>query len=260
MKKIAYFISAVIITFGTLSCSNTTLNTGRLMNAAGGALTALTLSDAQVAQLSHEAVAQMDAKSPVAPANNPYTQRLNRLTSGLHNLDGLPLNFKVYLVEDINAFATGDGSIRVFKGLMDIMEDNELIAIIGHELGHVVNEDTKHAMRNAYLAYAAREAIGSTDSTIGALTDSQLGDIAVAYTEAQYSQKQEYTADDFGFEFSTAAGYSPYSMSDSLQKLVKASGGAKSSLLQNMFSSHPDSAARAERMKERADEYAKTHK
>jgi putative metalloprotease len=34
---------------------------------------------------------------------------------------------------------------------MDIMTDNELLAVIGHEIGHVKNQDTKDAMKSAYL-------------------------------------------------------------------------------------------------------------
>ena len=50
----------------------------------------------------------------------------------------MKLNYKVYEVVDINAFACGDGSIRVFSALMDLMDDDELMAVIGHEIGHVV--------------------------------------------------------------------------------------------------------------------------
>jgi len=42
---------------------------------------------------------------------------------------------------DVNAFACGDGSIRVFSALMDLMDDDELMAISGHEIGHVVHAD-----------------------------------------------------------------------------------------------------------------------
>ena len=52
------------------------------------------------------------------------------------DVDGIPLNFKVYDVIDVNAFACPDGSVRVFSSLMDIMDDDELLGVIGHEIGH----------------------------------------------------------------------------------------------------------------------------
>ena len=217
------------------------LNTAKLLDAGKDVAKAVTLSDSDIAQLSREAVAWMDANNPVADETTEYGARLKRLTEGITEVDGLPLNFKVYKVADVNAFACGDGSIRVFSALMDLMDDDELMAIIGHEIGHVVHADTKHAMKNAYLAK---------------LSGSQLGELVTAFTDAQFSQKQEYEADEYGFEFSVKHGFSPYAMGNSLNKLVELSKGAKASTVQKMFSSHPDSEKRAARMKEKADAHA----
>ena len=232
------------------------LNTGKLLEAGKDVAKAVTLSDKDIADLSREAVEWMDANNPIADETTEYGARLKRLTEGITEINGLPLNFKVYHVVDVNAFACGDGSIRVFSALMDLMDDDELMAIIGHEIGHVVHADVKHAMKNAYLSSAARNAAGAAEgSTLAKLSDSQLGEVVTAFTGAQFSQKQEYAADEYGFEFSVKNGFSPYGMGNSLNKLVELSKGAKSSTVQKMFSSHPDSEKRAARMKEKADAY-----
>jgi len=236
------------------------LNTGKLLEAGKDVAKAVTLSDKDIAQLSREAVEWMDANNPIADETTEYGARLKRLTEGITEINGLPLNFKVYHVVDVNAFACGDGSIRVFSALMDLMDDDELMAIIGHEIGHVVHADVKHAMKNAYLSSAARNAAGAAEgSTLAKLSDSQLGEVVTAFTGAQFSQKQEYEADEYGFEFSVKNGFSPYGMGNSLNKLVELSKGAKSSTVQKMFSSHPDSEKRAARMKEKADAYVAAH-
>lgn len=164
----------------------------------------------------------------------------------------MPLNFKAYEVKEVNAFACGDGSIRVFAGLMDLMDDGELIAVIGQEIGHVAHTDTKDAMKNAYLAAAARGALGMAGGKLGQLSQSQLGDILTAFTSARFSQKQEFEADDYGYDFAIQQGYSPFSMANSLEKLVKISQGSQSSLRQRMFASHPDSEKRAARLRAKA--------
>lgn len=235
------------------------LNTGKLLEAGKDVAKAVTLSDKDIAQLSREAVEWMDANNPIADETTEYGARLKRLTEGITEINGLPLNFKVYHVVDVNAFACGDGSIRVFSALMDLMDDEQM-AIIGHEIGHVVHADVKHAMKNAYLSSAARNAAGAAEgSTLAKLSDSQLGEVVTAFTGAQFSQKQEYEADEYGFEFSVKNGFSPYGMGNSLNKLVELSKGAKSSTVQKMFSSHPDSEKRAARMKEKADAYVAAH-
>ena len=52
-----------------------------------------------------EYIEWMDEHNHVCDANSPYTKRLNRLTKGLTSVEGIPLNFKVYYVIDVNAFA-----------------------------------------------------------------------------------------------------------------------------------------------------------
>lgn len=78
------------------------LNTAKLLDAGKDVAKAVTLSDSDIAQLSREAVAWMDANNPVADETTEYGARLKRLTEGITEVDGLPLNFKVYKVADVN--------------------------------------------------------------------------------------------------------------------------------------------------------------
>lgn len=232
------------------------LNPQGVMNAAGDLITAASITDAQVVELSRQSMAYTDAENYIL-TSGPYVTRLNNLTKNL-KVEGLPLNFKVYKTDEINAFACGDGSIRIYSGLMDVMDDDQLIAIIGHEIGHVVHQDTKAALKRAYMSAAAREIAGSVDGTIGVLSNSVLGDLAQQFVEARYSQKQEYAADDYGFQFAVDNGHDAYSMYSALMKLVELSGGSTtSSQVYKMFSSHPDSEKRAEKVKAKADAMTK---
>ena len=95
---------------------------------------------------------------------------------------------------------------------------------------------------------------------MGAVAQGLGGSIAEALVNAQFSQKQELAADEFGFEFSVAMGYSPYSMANSLEKLKTLSEGTQASKVSQMFSSHPDNVKRAERARAMADQYTKNNK
>ena len=169
-------------------------------------LKAADLSDDEVQRMAAQYVRYCDAQNRVAPAGDPYAERLARLSGRYVAVNGIPLNFKVYKTTAVNAFATADGSIRVFSGLMDRLGDDELMAIVGHEMGHVRNHDTIGAMRKAYLASAARSALGAVGGALGALSASQLGSIAEQYASAQFSQGQETLADDFSFGFLIRTG------------------------------------------------------
>jgi len=251
MKRIVVFAASVLCLTGCATLSNINWNTAELQNAAVSALTAASINDNQIIELSKKTIAEMDASNTIDYGK--YKERLDTLTDQITDINGLPLNFKVYRTNEVNAFACGDGSIRVYSGLMDVMDDDELIAIIGHECGHVAHQDTKKAMRNAYLAAAARGLVNSVDGVVGTLSQSVLGDVGESFANSQFSQKQEYKADDYGFEFAIKNGYDKYSMYKALSKLVELSGSSQASLVQKMFSSHPGSAERAARVKERAD-------
>lgn len=254
MKKILAIAVLCVSLSGCGMLSKVNWDANGLASAAGSAMTAVSLSDEQIAELSAQSIAQLDAQATID--NGAYDKRLKKLMDGV-TIQGLTLNMKVYKTSEVNAFACGDGSIRVYSGLMDVMDDDELMAIIGHEIGHVLHKDTKNAMKSAYLAAAARSVLASAGGVLGSVAQSLAGDIAQTYLSSQFSQKQEFAADQAGFEFAIATGHSPYSMCNALNKLVKLSNGAQASKVQQMFASHPDSETRAARMKEAADNYTK---
>lgn len=229
-------------------------NLKKAVNSAAKTAKALTLTDQQMADYVKESVRWMDEHNPVLPEDNPYTVRLRSLTEGISEADGIPLNFKVYDVIDINAFACPDGSVRVFSSLMDIMDDDELLGIIGHEIGHVMKHHSKNAFKTQLLSDAMRDAVSATGGKAAALSDSQLGDLGSALVNAKFSQKQEKEADDCGYEFLVVNGRNPWGMVMAFEKLqnMEQSSGKSSSYITKMFSSHPETQDRIKRMSERA--------
>ncbi|HEY6893685.1 MAG TPA: M48 family metalloprotease, partial [Rhodanobacteraceae bacterium] len=128
--------------------------------ALGGGVTAakgLSISDDDVRAAADRACAWMDAHNAVAPAGNAYAKRLAKLTDGVTSEDGIRLDYKVYLVRDVNAFAMANGCVRVFAGLMDKATDDEIRGVLGHEIGHAKLGHTKAKMKTAYLTRAARQ-------------------------------------------------------------------------------------------------------
>ena len=220
---------------------------------------ALTLTDEQMAAYVKQSVDWMDKNNPVLPEDNPSVIRLRKLTANCKDADGIPLNFKVYDVIDVNAFACPDGSVRVFSSLMDIMSDDELMGVIGHEIGHVIKRHSKNALKQELLTGALIDAAGAANGKVAMLTDSQLGALGQTLMNAKYSQKQESEADDCGYDFLVANGLNPWGMSMAFEKLMGSEGDAKQSTIQKMFSSHPDTKKRIEKMAKRAqkDGYTK---
>ena len=251
MKKI--FLT--ILCLAAVVSVSAQFNLNKAIGGAAKAAKALTLTDAEMAAYVKESVDWMDEHNPVLPDDNPYTVRLKKLTEGVTDADGIPLNFKVYDVIDINAFACPDGSVRVFSSLMDIMNDAELMGIIGHEIGHVLKHHSKNAFRTQLLTGAAKDAVSAAGGVAAKLSDSQLGSLATSLVDAKYSQKQEKEADNCGYDFLVANGRNPWGMVMAFEKMMKMEqeAGAQSSYVQKMFSSHPETKSRIEAMTKRCN-------
>jgi putative metalloprotease len=225
----------------------------RAMAAVQKGMTGLTFSDADAAAMSKPAVDKMDAENKVAGPKDPYAIRLARVFGKFTKGEFYTLNYKVYLTKDINAFATADGSVRVYSGLMDVMDDNELIAVIGHEIGHVHNHDSRDAMKALYQKEALIDAAASQSDKIAAVADSQLAKIGSAMIDSKHSRKQESEADLFAYDFMKKNGYNVNAEESAFRILAKMSQGAESSFIEKMMSSHPDSKQRADDAKARAE-------
>lgn len=80
------------------------VNADSLVNLGSQSVQLATLNDAQVKQLSDKSCTQMDAEAKVAPDNNPYAIRLNKISQSLGDtINGTKINYKVYLTQDVNA-------------------------------------------------------------------------------------------------------------------------------------------------------------
>lgn len=254
MKKIAAKILFAACVAGVSVPASAQFNM-RALKGAVKAVQAVTLTDEQMAEYVKEYIDWVDTHNPVCGPDDPYTIRLNKLTEGLTDVEGIKLNFKVYHVIDVNAFACADGSVRIFSSLMDIMSDEELLGVIGHEVGHVAHKDSKDAFRTALLTSALKDGIASQGGKAAALTDSQLGSLGEALVNSSYSRKQENEADEYGYEFLKRSGKNPWAMAMSFKKLKQLEeeqGMGKGSKLNQLFASHPDLDARIEKMEARA--------
>lgn len=250
MKTIQIVGLAAVMFSGTL---HSQINLGeKALGAVQKGVAGFTFSDEDAANLSKEAVVKMDAENKVASPKDAYTIRLSKIF-GKHSAEnGLKLNYKVYLTKDVNAFATADGSVRVFSGLMDIMDDNELLAVIGHEIGHVANHDTRDAVKAAYKKEALVDAVASQSDKVAKLTESQLAQIGNAMLDSRHSRQQESEADLFSYDFMKRHKYNVNAVESAFTILAKQSEGTESNFLTRMLSSHPEPKQRAEDAKQRA--------
>jgi len=231
----------------TMQCNvaRAAFDIGGAIGAASDAAKAASLSDDEVRKYAAQMAVYSDKQAKIAPAGDKYAQRLGAITAGMTEDQGIKLNYKVYLTKEVNAFAMADGTIRFYSGLMDMMTDDELRYVAGHEMGHVKSGHTKKRMQTALAASAAQKGVAASGTRAGVLADSQLGDLVVQVVRAQHSQGNEREADDYAMGFMSRRKYDRKACVTALEKLDKMGGGGGSSWL----STHPSPRERADRMR-----------
>ncbi|WP_392552150.1 M48 family metallopeptidase [Orbus wheelerorum] len=237
-------VAATILIGALAGCQ---MDTNNMLNLGMQSAQIASLSDSDVKTLSDKSCVQMDSEAKIAPENSAYSTRLKKITQALgDNINGTQVNYKVYLTDEVNAWAMANGCVRVYSGLMDKMTDNEVQGVLGHELGHVALGHSKKAMQVTYTAQLARGVIAaSTNTAIANLTQSQLGDLAEGIVNAQFSQKQETQADNYSFDFLVKKGLNPLGIATAFEKL----GGGETTLL----STHPASSDRVKNIRDKIE-------
>lgn len=235
----AAMIKVVMSCFG-LCCFLLSACTGidyhRMFQAGSDAMGAATVTDGKVKELALQGVRHNDLTMQVEPENSKNTKRLRKIMEDFREVNGTPLNYKVYVDPSLNAAAYADGSIRVNSGLMDAMNDDEVRFVLGHEIGHVAHGHSLKAARLALATSAAKNAASSLNPTVAQISDLGAGDLARLLLHAQYDQSQELDADSYGINFLKSHNRNPNAAISAMRKLGASGGG--------FFESHPSNETR----------------
>lgn len=229
---------------------------GSLLKSSGSDLIkAGTLSERDVITQSRSAVKSIDASKSSDPAAAKYSDRLNRIVSriDLPKIKGVEFNFKVYksAPDDLNAFATPDGSIRFHSALMDSMNDDEVLAVVGHEIGHVVKKHSFKQIRKSLLTSAAMRGVAS-QSDVGSIAYNNAGGLADQFLNATFSRGDELGADGYSLKILKQTGAPLESMGSAISVLQDKYGDGG-----GMLSSHPSSPKRIKSLAKKVKKMSK---
>lgn len=220
---------------------------------------------------------RMAGAKEVTPEEQPH---LHRMVAEVAKLAELPTP-KVYVIQNDapNAFATGrnpaHAAVAVTTGIMDILTERELRAVIGHELGHVKNRDILISSMVAtiagaisMLAFISLFMRRSQYGFIAVMVAWIVAPIVAGIIQAAISRTREYQADRTGADLTR----DPASLATALEKLhqgikerpMEATPMAESTAhlyivhpfkaggLANLFSTHPPMEERVKRLRDMA--------
>ena len=132
-----------------------------------------------------------------SPAQDTLNQMLDRLENNLPAANRQERNYQVLYIPEktINALALPGDRIIIYAGLVaQAKSENELMMVMGHELGHFANRDHLRGLGRGILLQIALSSIFGDSGALGGAVASAIESVS----SAQYSQNQERQADDFG--------------------------------------------------------------
>lgn len=226
----------------------------------------------------------MTGAHQIQKKDNP---RLYRVVENLSITLGMP-SPKVYIIDDPapNAFATGrdprHAIVAATTGLLDIMDDSELEAVMAHEMGHVQNYDIRVSMIAFGLVSAIsiladivmrilffgdrRDNVNPVILIVGIILVI-LAPIIAVIVQMAVSRQREYLADASG----AMTTRNPDALASALGKLGQYgrpmkkqntatahlffSNPLKSGFLATLFSSHPPLKERIKRLRHNAEKF-----
>ena len=141
----------------------------------------------------------------------------------------------------VNAFALPGGKIGVYTGLLEVTENQEqLAAVIGHEVGHVIAEHGNERMSSSTLIGIGMEATNALLETKqianNNLIMAAIGAGVQVGLQLPFSRTHESEADLIGLDLMAMSGFAPEQSVKLWENMAKASGGARQP---ELLSTHP---------------------
>lgn len=203
-------------------------------------MSVLTPSPQQVDQAARQQYAQVLGEANKKGALNKDARQTERVRAIAQRLiphtavfrdDAPRWNWEVnVLVSDqVNAWCMPGGKIAVYTGLIEKLNitDEELAAVMGHEIAHALREHARERMGRAQAA-----GLGAAVAELGIeiFTGVRLGGVGNSFAQAMFvlpnSRENEQEADRIGVELAARAGYDPRAAVSLWEKMAKVSGGA----------------------------------
>ena len=162
---------------------------------------------------------------------------------GYFRADAAQWNWQVSLIDspELNASCGPGGKILFYSGIINKLQltDDEIAAVMGHEIAHALREHSRESMSKAYGIEMAKLGLGAV---LGVSQDTMvLADTAVQYgMTLPNSRGAETEADLLGIELAARAGYNPNAALSLWRKMEQASQGAPAEFM----STHPSSSTR----------------
>ena len=253
MRGFRFIIAGIVALFGFISYCST-----QSENPVTGEKQYVSLTPEQEITLGRQLAPQMAAQFG-GVSTNPLRDRVRQVGERVvarSSAAKTPYKYSFHLLADrktVNAFALPGGQIFITEALLGLLNtENELAAVLGHEVGHVL---ARHSAEHLAKQQLTQTLLGAVVIGSGAdYNTAQLAQLVGSLVNMKHGRDDEHESDMLGLRLVAEAGYDPRAMINVMQVLEKASGGGGQP---EFASTHPSPANRVQRIREQLDKMQK---
>lgn len=256
-KTVAVVAASVLVALG--GCETVQTTGGGAVGVERGQM--MMVSASQVEQASAQQYQEVLAQAREQGMLNRNQAQLNRVRSITNRLvphtaafrnDAPSWDWEINVIqsEDLNAWCMAGGKMAIYSGLIDQLEltDDEIAAVLGHEMAHALREHARERISRSMAAGLGVSIAGSVLG-VGAGGQDMMGQIARVTFELPHSRLHETEADRMGVELAARAGFDPRAAVSLWNKMASRSAGGPPEWL----STHPAHANRQRELMQAAE-------
>ena len=253
MHAARYIVAAIVALFGFISYCSTTSE-----NPVTGEKQHIHLTAEQEIELGRQLAPQMAAQfgGVSSGALRERVRQVGERVVARSSAAKTPYKYNFHLLADrrtVNAFALPGGHIFITEALVERLgSENELAAVLGHEVGHVL---ARHSAEHLAKQQLTQTLVGAVIIGSGAdYNTAQIAQLVGSLVNMKHGRDDEHEADMLGLRLVAEAGYDPRAMITVMQVLQKASGGSGQP---EFAATHPSPANRIQRIRDELDKMQK---
>jgi predicted Zn-dependent protease len=219
------------------------------------------LSDEEEYYVGRAVAARITSTYPLY-RNSRLTEYLNLIGQAIVLHTDKPTTFGGYHFaildsSEVNAFACPGGMILITRGMISsVKSEDELAAVLAHEIGHVIHRDGIAAIQSSRWSEAllvigsnaAREFGPRDTAKLVSLFEGSIDDVFKTLVVNGYGREQEKAADSAALVYLAAAGYDQQGLTGYLKRLEEGGKGSKGGI----FTTHPGTEERLENVRQSA--------
>ncbi|HHD75724.1 MAG TPA: hypothetical protein ENK95_02730 [Campylobacterales bacterium] len=176
------------------------------------------ISEEELIAKADKDIAKMDKDQDIV--KDKYHTDLMKVMKKIPLPPSVKLDVKVYWSPYLYVFTMPNGAIRVNNGVIEKLNDDELLFVMAHEVAHLLNGDYMKSHRNEHNMHAFEKMLNMGGESMGSMSSGVMASVTSEMRKSRFQKHEEYKADEFAMKVLHQHGIKREAAEDALELLM----------------------------------------